>query len=46
LHAIGCSLTVVFQVCKLGGSGVMLPLTIAGDFGIWQTFVGGGPDAW
>jgi hypothetical protein len=36
----------VIVVHRLGTGGVTVPLTITGSFGTWQTFVGGGPDAW
>jgi len=35
-----------FYVRKLSGTSATLPLTLIGSFGTWQTFVGGGPDAW
>jgi hypothetical protein len=40
------STTAVFYVRKTGGSSAMLPLTVTGAFPTWQTFVGGGPNAW
>jgi subtilisin-like proprotein convertase family protein len=40
------SITAVFYIRKLSGSSVTLPLTVTGAFGTWQTFVGGGPNAW
>jgi hypothetical protein len=40
------STTAVFYVHKLGGSAATLPLTVTGAFPTWQTFVGGGPNAW
>jgi hypothetical protein len=40
------STTAVFYVRKTGGSSATLPLTVTGAFPTWQTFVGGGPDAW
>jgi len=35
-----------FFVRRLSGTSATLPLTLTGSFGTWQTFVGGGPDAW
>jgi hypothetical protein len=40
------SLTTTFYVRKLSGASATLPLSVTGDFGTWQTFVGGGPSAW
>jgi hypothetical protein len=40
------STTALFYIRKLSGSSVTLPLTVTGVFGTWQTFVGGGPNAW
>ncbi len=40
------SLTVTFYVRRLSGASATLPLSVTGDFGTWQTFVGGGPNAW
>jgi hypothetical protein len=40
------STTAVFYVRKLSGSSATLPLTVTGAFPTWQTFVGGGPNAW
>jgi autotransporter-associated beta strand protein len=37
---------VTFYVRRLGGGSATLTLTVTGSFGIWHTFVGGGPDAW
>ena len=31
---------------KVTTGPITVPLTISGSFGVWQTFVGGGPDAW
>jgi len=31
---------------RLSGTSATVPLTLVGSFGIWHTFVGGGPDAW
>jgi hypothetical protein len=39
-------LSTVFYVRRLNGGSVTVPLTLTGGFGTWQTFVGGGPDAW
>jgi plastocyanin len=35
-----------FQLRRLSGQSVHLPITATGSFGTWRTFVGGGPDAW
>jgi len=35
-----------FYVRRLSGTSATLPLTLTGSFGTWQTFVGGGADAW
>jgi glucose/arabinose dehydrogenase len=35
-----------FYIRRLSGTSATLPLTLTGSFGTWQTFVGGGPDAW
>jgi len=35
-----------FYVRRMSGTAVTVPLTLTGGFGTWQTFVGGGPDAW
>ena len=40
------STSAVFYVRRLSGTSVTVPLTLAGPFGTWQSFVGGGPDAW
>jgi CSLREA domain-containing protein len=40
------STSAVFYVRRLSGGAVTVPLTLTGGFGTWQTFVGGGPDAW
>jgi hypothetical protein len=36
----------VIVVHRLSSGTITVPLTITGSFGTWQTFVGGGPDAW
>lgn len=40
------SRTAVFYVRKVSGTSAILPLTLTGSFGTWQTFVGGGERAW
>lgn len=40
------SVRAVFYLRRLSAGAVTVPLTLSGPFGTWQTFVGGGPDAW
>ena len=40
------SRSAVFRIRKLSGVSATLPLTLTGSFGTWQTFAGGGPNAW
>jgi hypothetical protein len=42
----GNSRAATLYVRRLSGTSATLPLTLTGSFGTWQTFVGGGPDAW
>jgi plastocyanin len=35
-----------FQLRRLSGQSVHLPIVATGSFGTWRTFVGGGPNAW
>jgi hypothetical protein len=39
------STSAVFNLRRLSGQGVHLPITATGSFGTWRTFVGGGPAA-
>jgi len=40
------STSAVFDLRRLSGQSVTLPIVVTGSFGTWRTFVGGGPNAW
>jgi plastocyanin len=40
------STSAVFHLRRLSGLSVTLPIVVTGSFDTWNTFVGGGPNAW
>jgi plastocyanin len=40
------STSATFDLRRLSGQSVTLPIVVTGSFGTWRTFAGGGPNAW